>query len=361
MKPRLIGLTSGTLLLLLAATCGCSKATEPPAEVVISGRTMGTGFTVKVVPSSGQPVNTSSLRREIASLLNRVNRQMSTYLDDSEITLFNHYGGTDWFDISPEFAEVLDQALRIARMTDGAFDVTVAPIVDLWGFGRSRSERVPPPEEIETILASTGYRKLTVRRSPPAVKKAVPSLRCDLSGIAKGFAVDRIGIYLEQMGIEDYMVEIGGEVRCRGSNSERVPWRIGIESPNHAGSFPQVVGLSGFSLATSGDYNNYFEIEGVRYSHTIDPLTGSPVNHALASVSVVHTTCMEADALATAIVVMGPKKGLEFAATHGLAVFAVERNGSDLRETKTPQMGRFLIPVTGESEDRTSGERDELH
>ncbi len=316
--------------ILLSALVGCQDQL-----VTISGSTMGTTFQVKIVQSE-MTLDMDVLEREINARLTEVNRQMSTYQDNSEITQFNRSRTTDWFGVSSDFAYVLHIAREISTWSDGAFDVTIGPLVNLWGFGPNAiPDRVPSPDSIDATKTLVGYEKIRVDLSAPAIKKELPEIYCDLSAIAKGFGVDRIASYLDSLGVNRYFIEIGGELRTKGHNHLRQLWRIGIASPAGQGELQKALALHNTSMATSGDYHNYFERDGVRYSHTIDPRTGRPITHALASVTVLHKSCAYADGLATAINVMGPEKGFAFAEKRNLAVFMIVRRGDGFVEKMT--------------------------
>jgi len=309
------------LCLLGLAISGC----EPPSErlVTILGQTMGTTFQVKIVRED-VVLDPQMLDREINALLVEVNRQMSTYQTDSEISQFNRSQSTDWVGISSDFLYVLGVAKEISAWSDGAFDITVGPLVNLWGFGpEAVPERIPPTDSIAVRKAWTGYDKVEIKDN--AVKKAVPQVYCDLSAIAKGFGVDQVASYLDSLNINHYFIEIGGELRTKGYNHLGQMWRVGIASPL-GGRLRKALSMDNIAMATSGDYHNYFEKDGVRYSHTIDPRTGRPITHHLVSVTVVHKSCAYADGLATAINVMGPEKGLAFAKERKLAVFMIVRS-----------------------------------
>ena len=310
--------------------------------ITISGPTMGTTFQVKIVQSEITP-DTGVLIREVSARLEEVNRQMSTYQDNSEITQFNRSRTTDWFGVSSDFAYVLHIAREISTWSDGAFDVTIGPLVNLWGFGPNAiPDRVPSPDSIDATQTLVGYEKIRVDLSAPAIKKESPEIYCDLSAVAKGFGVDRIASYLDSLGINRYFIEIGGELRTKGHNHLRQLWRIGIASPAGQGELQKALALHNMSMATSGDYHNYFERDGVRYSHTIDPRTGRPITHALASVTVLHKSCAYADGLATAINVMGPEKGFAFAKKRNLAVFMIVRRGDGFVEKMTPGFEKMV-------------------
>ena len=329
----------------------CSGSRTSSDLIEIHGQTMGTTYMVKMVkperpganlqggtPDSGEM--TRQVSAGIEALLKEVNQQMSTWLEDSEISRFNQYQGNEWFEVSADTARVIAEALRVSKKSGGAFDITVGPLVNLWGFGPGKTgEQIPAEEQIEKVMAETGYEKLSVRLSPPAIRKDLPGLYCDLSAIAKGFGVDRVAEYLDAAGFSHYLVEIGGEVRAKGIRPDRQPWRVGIATPGPGASSPyqKIIRLRDISMATSGDYFNYFEKDGVRYSHTIDPTTGKPITHKLASVTVIHESCMTADAMATAIDVLGPEKGYELALKENLPVFMIVRGEHGFVEEMTPR------------------------
>ena len=316
--------------------------------IEIHGTTMGTTYMVKLVKNgrlnSMSPSNAEkTVTTEIDAVLKRVNSQMSTWIEDSELSKFNRFDKPEWFDVSMDTVIVFAEALRVSRLSGGAFDITVGPIINLWGFGPTKNERhIPTDEQIKEVMAKTGYQKLSVRQAPPAVKKEDPGIYCDLSAIAKGFGVDEVAGYLESKEIYNYVVEIGGEVRARGKRPDGRFWRIGIATPDGSPSYNKVVLLKDISMATSGDYHNYFEENGVRYSHTIDPTTGRPITHNLASVSVIHEFCMTADALATAIDVLGPEKGYELAIKENLPVFLILKGKDGFVEKMTPRFRELL-------------------
>ncbi len=294
-------------LLLAGVLAGCSGAGAP---VEVAGPTMGTRYSVKVVDLPAA-LGEAALRAGVERVLEAVNASLSTYRPDSELSRFNRSPDTGWVPASADLLRVVTEAQRVSRLTGGAFDVTVGPLVNLWGFGPGRGEdRVPAEAEVAAARARVGYARLEVRDLPPAVRKAIPDLYVDLSAIAKGYGVDRVSEYLEAQGVARYLVEVGGEVRGRGSNARGTPWKVAVERPAEGERAAYaVVDVDGVGVATSGDYRNYFEQDGRRYSHTIDPATGRPITHALASVTVVSDTCMTADALATGLNVLGPEAG----------------------------------------------------
>lgn len=288
---------------------------------------MGTTYSVKYRHGPDAPP-LQVIQTEVDALLTGINQTMSTYDPESELSRVNRMRTTDWVPVSASLLAVLKTALEIGAQSEGAFDITVGPLVDLWGFGPGfHPDRIPLEADIAAARARGGPDKLTLGET--AIRKHRPDVFLDLSGIAKGYGVDRIGELLTAHGIEHYMVEIGGEVRVRGLNASDTPWRIAIEKPLPGErSIQGVLGLSDIALATSGDYRNFFEIAGRRYSHTIDPATGRPVDHHLVSVTVLADTSMRADAWATAFMVLGPERGMTIAERIGLPVlFIIERDG----------------------------------
>lgn len=338
----------GTLILLALVVAGWwfaeSRRGDDAALVQFSGSTMGTTYTVKArqVPDG---MSAMDLQTQVDHILVDVNQQMSTYDESSELSRFNQNQSTAWVAVSEDLAQVVQRSLEISRSTDGAFDVTVGPLVNLWGFGPDLGEdQTPSDTAVQAALDRVGYQQLQARLSPPALKKDRADLYVDLSAIAKGFGVDKIVQYLESQGISHYLVEIGGELRGKGLNPQDVPWRIAIEEPNPGKrAVQQVVEIVDRGIATSGDYRNFFEIDGQRYSHAINPRTGQPIRHQLASVTVVDESAMEADAWATALLVLGPEGGAAMAEKQNLAAFFIVINGSGLQEKPSPQFAQYLL------------------
>ena len=296
----------------------------------LKGASMGTIWHLTVV-NPPTKLRSESLRINIVERLRKLNDQMSTWKTDSELSNFNRYTKKEWFSVSQEVLTVMTKAQTISEMTEGAFDVTVAPLVQLWGFSDSyQFEFIPPNEkQIQHYRMQMGYQKLRLQQNPSALAKTEVHLSVDVSAIAKGYAVDLIADYLEKIGVERYLIEIGGEIRCSGLNARQEAWRIAIESPINIAESNKVIQqglyLKKGALATSGDYRNFFDYKGKRYSHTINPLTGYPVAHQLASVTVMANTTMEADALATALMVMGENKGFDFAREKNIAAYFIFR------------------------------------
>ncbi len=297
---------------------------------------MGTSFSIKI---SAFPDNIpqKQLKLQIDSVLNDVNQRMSTYLENSEISRFNRSQSIEWQHSSEDLTRVLLEAKKVSDLTQGAFDVTVGPLVNLWGFGPDpRIYKAPEKDIIEQRLNQIGYKKLLIAKELKKIKKIVPDLYIDLSALAKGYAVDKVAELLETHGFLNYLVEIGGELRLKGKNINGNPWRIGIEKPVANGRLIQkILPVTDISMATSGDYRNYFEDDGVRFSHTIDPRTGQPIAHKLASVTIFAKTTIEADAIATAIMVLGPQEGFDFAEKYKIAAYFLIKTDDDFKEQST--------------------------
>lgn len=320
--------------LAFAAACllaGCGQQDAPPVE--FSGSAMGTSWHVTVV-APPESVREGTLEQALAREIAAVEQSMSTWISDSDLSGFNRYAGTGWQPVAPSFCEFVAAALAISEETGGAFDPTAGALVNLWGFGPGEMRFEPPDEaELDAARALSGYEKLEADCSRPALRKAEGGLYVDLSAIAKGHAVDRVADILDARSVGNYLVEIGGELRVRGNNPAGGPWRIAIELPDPAGRGVQrVVRLTDSAVATSGDYRNFFEYDGRRYSHTIDPRTGRPVEHEAAAVTVVTMSAARADALATALLVLGPDAGLAFAERADVAALFLLRAGDAVVE-----------------------------
>lgn len=339
---------AAALAALLAAVpvlAGCDAA-PPPAEHALHGETMGTTWSVKLfdaVPAAEY----DAMAAGIAVLFDGLNAAMSTYIEDSEISRFNRSRDTNWQPVSPELAEIVAQALEISGHTRGAFDVTVAPIVALWGFGAAHTAEegaFPDRMRLEDLMKTVGYRHLSARLEPPALRKDVPALQVDLSAIAKGYAVDRLAALVAAHGVDNYLAEVGGELRASGVSQLLRPWRVGVEKPTPGWrETMHVVELKGRGIATSGDYRNFIELDGKRYSHEIDPRTGEPAPYRGASMTVIADTAMEADAWATGLFVLGKDEALSIAEAHGLAVYFIEQAGDGFSQTFNEAFSGHLV------------------
>ena len=319
------------LLLMLLLLSGCGQT--PPEIAELSGRTMGTGYSIKLSPAP-RGSRLDELQRSVEKRLETINRQMSTYRSDSDLMRFNRSADTDWQAQPAAIVELVDRASAISVLSGGRYDVTVGPLVNLWGFGNSgERESAPAADEVRDTLARVGHRQLETRSRPPGLKKSHPQLEVDLSSIAKGWAVDQIAELVRSAGFSDFLVEIGGELRAHGQKAPGLPWRIAIEQPSDEARVVQrIIALQDIAMATSGDYRNFFTDNGQRYSHTIDPKTGEPVQHRLASVTMLAEECATADAWATALLALGERLGPELADAQGLKALFIVRVGEGLRE-----------------------------
>jgi len=287
-------------------------ASDAKREHLIQGRTMGTTYHITVVTDSFKGVG--GLKEKIDARLNEINRFFSTYIEDSEISRFNALSNAgEKFRVSDDFIQVMKVGRKIHQLSEGAWDGTVNPLVDLWGFGPTpREMKMPPASAIEERLQSVGFDRIQIIE-PNFIVKNSAKVSLDLNSIAKGFAVDQVSQLIAASGFENYLVEIGGEVYAAGLRKDGKKWRVGINRPQKDAAFNEVykvASLSNRGFATSGDYRNFFEIDGVRYSHVIDPRTGYPVSNGIVSVSIIANNCTLADGLATAIMVMGVEKGI---------------------------------------------------
>ncbi len=325
-------------LLLLGLGLWLSRSTQEPLIHELGGATMGTYYNVKLgeLPRGTAP---QVMAQSIGQLLHRLDRdQMSTYAEDSELSRFNRSAPGESFAVSGDLAEVVQLALEMSAVTNGAFDVTVGPLVNRWGFGprnqnssRLDASRVPDEAELAKLLEGVGYRHLEVSLKPPQLRKHAP-VYVDLSGIAKGYAVDRVADYLDSLQVDSYFIEIGGELRMKGWRPDGSSWVPAIEKPQDLAPEVYTVFYShgeSIAVAGSGDYRIYFEEEGVRYSHEIDPRSGRPVQHSLAAVYVIAETAAHADALATAFMVMGAEQGLALAQEMGLAAYFISKSSGE--------------------------------
>jgi thiamine biosynthesis lipoprotein len=343
--------TTIVLVLGLVGVVACSGGGREMIEV--RGTAMGTEWSVKVVTAGPDVGTKQAVRRLIEKQLDLVNTRMSSYLATSEVSTFNASIETTPFRVSPETTEVVRHALEIGAITGGALDVTVAPLVDAWGFGPlAEPLEFPSEADVKRLLATTGLDLLLVDSAASAISKRVPELRIDLSALAKGYAVDRVAEALFNAGHVEYLVEIGGEVRVHGRNCYRVPWRLGIERPQIDGrTIHTVVSLTDGSLATSGDYRLYLDLGNRRMSHIIDPRNGKPTEHGPASVTVIDELCVRADAYATALLVLGPDEGMRLAEEAGLAVlFLTQGDGGRIIQLSNPKFDR-LVALTENSDD----------
>jgi len=325
---------------LFIALTACGGRPAPEAYLEFTGETMGTSYTVRISSPEALALDAEG-RNELAAAIQAevdlVNEKMSTWRADSELSRFNAHASTEPFAVSPETLHVFAAARQVSEESGGAFDMTVGPLVNAWGFGPQAVTQPPSDDQIAALQEKVGYRKVHVDADAGAVRKERPDLYCDLSGIAKGYGTDRVAGMLEARGY-DYMAEVGGEIRARGVNHRGETWRIGIINPDESGRPTSgVVPLQDTGMATSGDYRNIrLHADGTPYSHTIDPRTGRPVEHGLASATIVHPSAMMADAYATVLMVLGPEEGYDWAIEMDLPVRLIWHDGEGFTSRSTP-------------------------
>jgi FAD:protein FMN transferase len=333
MRPFLASVSRLLALVAVLLVSACDRNDYRRYE----GSTMGTYYAV-----------TAQCRNDVAEAiedeLRLVNAEMSTYLPESALSRFNSAPAGEWIPVPRSVAEVVAAANALSRESAGAFDVTVGPLVNLWGFGPSEVDAVPTPQAVAEVMQNVGYQHLDVRQEPPALRKH-GELYVDLSAIAKGHGVERVMARLDDAGCESMLVDIGGDVGARGVSPARQGWRIGVEvpDPTRYGSVQRIVRLTDGAIATSGDYRNFLDDNGKRLSHTIDPTTGYPVTHDLASVSVLHASPMWADGYATLLNVLGADDGMAYARSHGLAAMFILRGEMGFEERYTPWFESALL------------------
>ena len=315
----------------------------------LQGATMGTTYTVRV-DSAVRPFSDGELGARVQGVLDDLNARMSTYVGDSEVSRLNAAGPDDIVTLSGDTYFVLQSAVFLAEISGGAFDPTVGALVNAWGFGPVNPSTAPSDFELASLSAHTGIENLEMSPDAMTVRKLDPLARVDLSAIAKGYAADKVGDLLEENGLERYMVEVGGEVLVGEPKRDGTAWRIGIETPDvDAQHLQRLVPLQGHAMATSGNYRNFYVMDGRTVGHTIDPRDGQPVDHNGASVSVIHESCMMADGMATVLMVMGPDEGFEWAESNGVAAMFVVHDGQGFVERLTTAF-KDLAEVEVESE-----------
>ncbi|AUB84459.1 FAD:protein FMN transferase [Candidatus Thiodictyon syntrophicum] len=344
-RRRFVGWLALAVGALLAA---CGAPTDPQVEV--TGPTMGTYYAVKVArPPAG--LDAQTLQAGVELVLKGVIDAISTYDPQSELSRLNRNPSTDWVPISSELYAVLAEGQRLSRLSDGAFDITVGPLINLWGFGpQPKADAVPSAEAIAAARERVGYDKLELRADPPAIRRQRGDIYIDVSALGEGEGADRMAAYLESLGATDYMAAVAGTMRVRGNNAKRLAWGIAIEVPDPSDRAVQrILPLTDSAVSTSGDYRNFFKAAGKRYSHHIDPRTGNPVEQRLASVSVVAPgggdSARRADGLATALIVMGEERGLALAESQGLAAYFIVREDRGLREVTSTAFARIAADL----------------
>lgn len=330
----------GIVLIIASLLTACGDSQLP--SLALQGTAMGTTFNITIIdPPQDAPLQ--QIDAEIRQLLDDVENLASTYRDHSELSRLNARPEPGWVHISGELCDLLSQALEVSEQSGGAFDFTVGPLVNRWGFGPEQQPLVPPDDsELQAAMSKVGFRHVAVDCEKASIQRTVSGMYIDLSGWAKGFAIDRLALLLDDYQIDNYLVELGGELRARGRNASRELFAIAIEKPTlDRGLQHSVLRISDSAVASSGDYRNYFEHQGKRFSHTIDPRTGRPIEHDLTAVTVVNESAAYADAMATALLVLGPDAGMAMAEKLNLAALFLVRSTEDVIETPSTAYRRL--------------------
>ena len=340
---------------LIAVCCaallltGCDKPQQ--STLVLQGKTMGTVWRVSLagVEASQQ----AELQQAIQQQLDHDDRELSTWKSDSVLSHFNQYHGLEPQPIGANMADIIVMALRIGAKTQGAMDITVGPLVNLWGFGPdAQPHHLPTAAQIATAKAQTGLQHLRVTEgvNGASLQKDLPNLYVDLSTMGEGFATDHLARLMEQRGINNYLVSVGGAVLTRGLNSGGNAWRVAVQKPtDRENAVEAIVDLQGHGISTSGSYRNYYELDGKRISHVIDPATGAPIEHKLVSATVIATTALEADGWDTGLMVLGTEKARALAIKEKLAVYLVTKQGDGFTHWMSPQFRAFLRDEQGKT------------
>ena len=334
------------VVILLAGCDNTSAPATPKAQVtVLDGKTMGTFWRVSVV---GLDQNRAeNLRQKVQTLLDGDEQLLSTWKNDSALMRFNQSQSTTPWPVSEGMADIVTESLRIGQKTQGAMDITVGPLVNLWGFGPDKQPvKTPTQAQIDAAKARTGLKNLTVinRAGQQYLQKAIPDLYVDLSTVGEGYAADHLARLMIEEGISRYLVSVGGALVSRGMNADGQPWRVAIQKPTDRENAVQaIVDINGHGISTSGSYRNYYELDGQRISHVIDPQTGRPITHKLVSVTVIAPTALEADGWDTGLMVLGTEKAQQVVREQGLAVYMIMKEGDGFTTWMSPQFRAFLV------------------
>ncbi len=335
------------ILLISALAVGLSGCDQSPTRsaMVLEGKTMGTVWRVSL--AGVEPQRKDALQQVIQQQLDQDDHALSTWKKDSVLSRFNQYQGSDPQPISADMADIVVEALRIGKKTSGAMDITVGPLVNLWGFGPVKQPaHTPTDAEINAAKAQTGLQHLHVIQTVDGqwLQKDLPTLYVDLSTMGEGYATDHLARLMEQQGITHYLVSVGGAVLSRGINASNQPWRVAIQKPTDRENAVEArVDLQGHGISTSGSYRNYYELDGKRISHVIDPATGRPIDHKLVSATVIATTALEADGWDTGLMVLGTERAKALAIKEHLAVYLITKQGEGFTHWMSPQFKSFLI------------------
>lgn len=339
--PQKMAITRSVIAIFFVfAIFGCDRQIDYRWQ----GNTMGTTYSIIAVDVH-KGLDHDVMQASIDGVLDQVNQEMSTYLHDSELSGINKSRADEWIPVSANLWQLLAKAQEIHGKTQGVYDVTIGPLVNLWGFGPDSAleDKIPSVTAIADARKIVDATKIELRSDPSVLRKGVPDLYIDLSSIAKGHGVDRVGALLEKNGVANYLVEIGGELLAKGHSSRGDRWKIAVEKPQAGNvAVQRVLGVDGYGVATSGDYRNYFEKDGVRYSHTIDAKSGYPVTHKLASVTVVAENAASADGWATALFVLGEKEGLKVANREELAAYFIYKSDEGFAVIESDAFARMF-------------------
>lgn len=331
-------------LLLTLMLAGCDRAAEN-APLVLEGKTMGTSWRVSLAGVDAQ--RAPELRRQIQAQLDADDRLLSTWKDDSALMQFNHSTSTAPWPVDAAMADIVTLSLRIGHKMQDAMDITVGPLVNLWGFGPDKQPvATPDAAQIAAARARTGLQHLRVINAADSqwLQKDIPDLFIDLSTVGEGYAADHLAQLMARNGISRYLVSVGGALASRGMNAEGKPWRVAIQKPTDRENAVQaVVDINGHGISTSGSYRNYYELDGKRLSHVIDPATGRPITHKLVSATVIAPTALEADTWDTGFMVLGPEKAREVALAQGLAVYLISKEQDGFSVWMSPQFKSYLV------------------
>jgi FAD:protein FMN transferase len=356
---------AGLVAILTGGVTSKSHAASPNSvenrAIALSGPTMGSTWMVRL-PHLPAGASAEQVQSAVQAVLDRIEGEMSTYRAESDLSRFNQSRSAEWVPVPDNVARVAAIARAVSVQTGGAFDVTVGPVVNLWGFGPAQPAggfgTIPSDAAINAARRHVNYRLLESRPVPPALRKSDPMVYVDFSGIAKGYAAELVGQRLEELGVCDYLVAVGGEMRARGRSHLGRPWRVGIETPTPGTRrVLYEVELKDLSLSTSGDYRNYFDKDGRRYCHEIDPATDRPVENPPASVSVAHASGAYADAMATALMVLGPEKGYALAERIGLPALFISREKDHFEAKATAQFRQLILNSTSVSTPENHGHK----
>ncbi|TDQ40267.1 thiamine biosynthesis lipoprotein [Thiopseudomonas denitrificans] len=333
---------AGVITVMSLALAGCQPAERVE---VLSGPTMGSTYTIKYVANKTTPA-ADAAGVVVQNILDEVDRQMSTYRADSDLSRFNKLPAGSCEQMPAPVLELIGYADELSRLSEGRFDITIQPLLNVWGFGpASRDRQIPSEEAISEARSRMGYQHLSIEGNQ--LCKEV-DLKLDLNSIAAGYTVDRIAAKFEDLGIHNYMVEVTGELIAKGKKPDGSPWRIAIEQPLGNGErvLQRVLEIDGWGVNTSGDYRNYFEEDGIRFSHTLDAKTGAPIAHNLAAVTVIDRSAMAADGLGTLLMVLGKDEGMKFVRQHGIAALFVTRENGEFVSHVSPDFEQ-LFPEQG--------------